>query len=587
MKALSILLVFCFLSISGFSQDRFDARKQPLSSQEQGEISKSLADYKLVSLDLKGLKSSIRANRNYKKIRLNIDQDLGWDMVLVEREIRASDYKTQVVSGTKPATEFIPGECHTYGGYINNDPSQYVRLFISEEVIKGIIFDKDKGVFVIEPSSAFVKSRTGELGNTLVVYRLADTKSDKGFCGVNGLKQAVLNSTDETMESNETSCRILEVATESDFEYYTNHGSNISATFNDVLAIMNVVDGVYTNTFNLRILVVYQSLYDQPNDPYSNNDVYGSGVINEFKNYWNANRGYVKRDVAIFFTGKILVHPVTGDELLGEVPGIGVICWSPDQAYAFTTDRPNNFYTVTHELGHLFNATHPDRNGPDCNPRSVMCSGANLPNVFFAQASQNQINFLLAGTTCYILRIFRSYEISGLEYICPNPSTYSISGGPNTPVTFAWGASPNISLNTTSGITVTATPNPGAGGNAGWVEATFNVGCDVVTRKDLFILNCFAAYSTYPNPSEDYLIIEFEDINEARSLPDQIDLLSEKSTIPIKTVDVQEIYAQNGLLNGGRIEIDVKDLPRGVYYLHVKNSRREENKLDAIRIVLK
>ncbi|WP_342088073.1 trypsin-like peptidase domain-containing protein [Dyadobacter sp. OTU695] len=98
--------------------------------------------------------------------------------------------------------------------------------------------------------------------------------------------------------------------------------------------------------------------------------------------------------------------------------------------------------------------------------------------------------------------------------------------------------------------------------------------------------NCFAKYTVFPNPAKDHITIEFDHIESAESLPDEIILFSEKSTNPVKNVDVQSLYQHNGLKNGKQIEIDAKALPRGTYYLHIKNSRLKENKVDIIRILL-
>nr|WP_295924593.1 trypsin-like peptidase domain-containing protein [uncultured Dyadobacter sp.] len=97
--------------------------------------------------------------------------------------------------------------------------------------------------------------------------------------------------------------------------------------------------------------------------------------------------------------------------------------------------------------------------------------------------------------------------------------------------------------------------------------------------------NCFARYTVFPNPAKDFVTIDFDQIESAESLPDQIALYSEKSGKLIKTVDVQDVYRRNALTNGRQIQIDAKSLPRGTYYIHVKNSRQKE-KVDAIRILL-
>ncbi|PSL23864.1 trypsin-like peptidase domain-containing protein [Dyadobacter jiangsuensis] len=98
--------------------------------------------------------------------------------------------------------------------------------------------------------------------------------------------------------------------------------------------------------------------------------------------------------------------------------------------------------------------------------------------------------------------------------------------------------------------------------------------------------NCFAKYSVFPNPAKDYITVEFGQIESAESLPDEIVLLSEKSTTPVENIDVQTLYQRNGLKNGKQVEIDAKALPRGTYYLHIKNSRLQEKKVDVVRILL-
>ncbi|WP_342088070.1 M43 family zinc metalloprotease [Dyadobacter sp. OTU695] len=98
--------------------------------------------------------------------------------------------------------------------------------------------------------------------------------------------------------------------------------------------------------------------------------------------------------------------------------------------------------------------------------------------------------------------------------------------------------------------------------------------------------SCFAKYTVFPNPANDYITIDFDHIESAESLPDEIVLLSEKSTKAVKSVNVQSVYKNNGLKNGKQIEINVKELPRGTYYLHVKNSRLKDKELEIIRILL-
>ncbi len=90
----------------------------------------------------------------------------------------------------------------------------------------------------------------------------------------------------------------------------------------------------------------------------------------------------------------------------------------------------------------------------------------------------------------------------------------------------------------------------------------------------------------YPNPAKETAYIEFDNAQYGEALPERIELLSEKSTKPIKLIDVQEAFANKALQGGNKIGFNVKDLPRGTYYVHIINSRNKGKELDAVRILL-
>jgi len=98
--------------------------------------------------------------------------------------------------------------------------------------------------------------------------------------------------------------------------------------------------------------------------------------------------------------------------------------------------------------------------------------------------------------------------------------------------------------------------------------------------------NCFARYTVYPNPAKDHVTVEFESVTDAEALPDEITLVSEASGGTVRTVNVQETFSRKTFKNGNQIRFDVKDLPRGRYYVQVKNSRRKDKEVEVIRILL-
>src|SRR5690606_12343932 len=95
---------------------------------------------------------------------------------------------------------------------------------------------------------------------------------------------------------------------------------------------------------------------------------------------------------------------------------------------------------------------------------------------------------------------------------------------------------------------------------------------------DLFLttMPCLLSYTIYPNPAKYYITIEFEKPVNVDGLPDEIAFYSDKSTIALQTVNVHELFSQKAFINGNQIQINAKDLPRGIYYLHVKYGNRNE-----------
>lgn len=63
-------------------------------------------------------------------------------------------------------------------------------------------------------------------------------------------------------------------------------------------------------------------------------------------------------------------------------------------------------------------------------------------------------------------------------------------------------------------------------------------------------------------------------------------LFSEKFKNPVRSVKVKNVFERKAFKNGKNIELDTKDLPRGTYYLHVTDSKKKGEKVDAIRLIL-
>ncbi|MCY1552660.1 hypothetical protein D9M68_890680 [compost metagenome] len=94
-----------------------------------------------------------------------------------------------------------------------------------------------------------------------------------------------------------------------------------------------------------------------------------------------------------------------------------------------------------------------------------------------------------------------------------------------------------------------------------------------------------SSFLVYPNPASEYLYIQFDNVSRLELLPEEIKLLTEKSTIPVKSVSLEETFNNNRFKDGNKVVLDVSDLERGIYYLHIVY-RDKKKDTEKIRILL-
>lgn len=89
----------------------------------------------------------------------------------------------------------------------------------------------------------------------------------------------------------------------------------------------------------------------------------------------------------------------------------------------------------------------------------------------------------------------------------------------------------------------------------------------------------------YPNPATDYITLDFKNTESKNLLPQSVSLYSEAKYEIVKYIDVQEIYERGDFVNH-KVNIDVKYLARGIYYIHVNREKGLTQKSERIRIKL-
>ena len=465
MKRLYCIFLIMLLPLLGHAQFEIRVSKASLGAAEQQALSEKLTKYTMIEVVAGDLKVHLRRYSKNAQLGFPTMDGAPLDIVLEEYEIRGVNYMS-VQTSQSGQVDMPLSDCPTYRGTVNGMDSSFVRMTVTDETVQGVIYTKQYGYLSVEPLSAFTSSGKA---NQYVLYNLKDVKESVGTCVTDALNDAIEKSSGKNSSSARiavpTTCRIIELATEADFEYAQTFGGNPNA---NILGIINTVDGVYQNDLNIRIIVVFQHFWNTAADPYGAATIGTGGLLTEFGNHWNANFQNVQRDLAHLFTGR------TFSGILG-VAWNNSVCNNPGQSYSITVEDNNSFYTTAHEIGHNLGAGHETSNctGPG---RTVMCQGGNIPNVTFSQNSRNQINNNLSNNgSC--LQDYTNISITGPDLFCSS-GTYTASVPGNPPIT--WASSPGIMLSTTTGNSTTATYNA-SGQN--WVEATFNAGCAVTARR--------------------------------------------------------------------------------------------------------
>ena len=415
----NLLLVFCFLSQVVHAQivSQLSAPAK-LSKTEIQKLDGMVKVLNVLQLDASSLNNYVKRNPLQSKLKLAVSNNLTLDLTLQQTEIRTADYKSVMSTASGEVIDTTKAVCNTYSGYANNDPAQFVRLYIDNNQIKGIVSDGKEGYYAIEPLSDITKSQDAD--NRYVVFNVADVQDIDGKCGLDEpISQAVgkAQASARTAGTFTSECRILEVATDADYEYFKNNGKNTNAR---ILNDMNIVAGIYMSTFNIRIMVNYQHVFTTADDPYTSTDP--SKLLMEFTNYWNKNMTGVKRDVAHLFTSKFLEAFTLG------IAHKGVIGKTPNMAYSLTYGTANEYLTVAHEIGHNFNASHPTdtKSGCGTTSKTVMCSGLEKALVF-SDFSQSEIKDWIAANDKALLTSEYAFEVLGDSTLCAATSTYRMN----------------------------------------------------------------------------------------------------------------------------------------------------------------
>ncbi|HEX8398249.1 MAG TPA: FG-GAP-like repeat-containing protein [Pyrinomonadaceae bacterium] len=360
---------------------------EQIPQQLASELNQKFRKFDLVQTSPQTAFRDVLSNRNLK-IKTGGDN---LELRLRPRNLLSPNYRAEE-TGANGVKRALPApKLQTFQGEIVGEENSRLRLTISDEEIEGLIVRGGVNYF-IEPAKRFSQSASDK---DLIVYRAEDLLGQTPLdCEalahrIGEAAKTYLPQPEQFLSSSPQMVRVAEIATEADFQFVTELGGATAAN-NEILNILNVVEGIYENQLGVTFSVTFQHVWTAA-DPYpAQNTV---TVLEFFKNYWNANypAGSYPRDTAQLFSSK--------EALRGRGHAyMNTIC-RPDVSYGMHGRFPYGTakYSVpAHEIGHNFNANHVDA-AQSCDNTIMNATLTTETPLTFCQASRNEVSGSVAG----------------------------------------------------------------------------------------------------------------------------------------------------------------------------------------------
>ncbi|WP_205748196.1 trypsin-like peptidase domain-containing protein [Dyadobacter luticola] len=187
-------------------------------------------------------------------------------------------------------------------------------------------------------------------------------------------------------------------------------------------------------------------------------------------------------------------------------------------------------------------------------------------------------------------------DMGSIKYNGSSASNYTFVQ-PNTNYTVEYDQSKLVLTNMTGNMNWN--PMPGYGGSYGvnFSQYDFNLppgqsvqfnpvsatnSCGTANRSMGF--EAFSGFALYPNPTVKTLYMKFDNSKHLEGLPEDISIYEEATGKIVKQVPIKDAFNKK-LIKENVLAIDVKDFPRGTYYLHVRPNKNNKKDIDKIRVV--
>lgn len=353
---------------------------------------------------------------------------------------RGDGFQVLVDRGNGSLERVADPEIRTYSGSIDGDPGSRVAVSLlplgrdGSNVIVGMVHESDGTSWAIQPMSELVGGSGVVPAGTHASFASEDCFMDGGGCalgrpgfpieayradalkamadGMRGGRGSGGGGGDEGGVAGTTPWQV-EVACDTDFEFFQRNSSQVPTTVNDIELVLNNVNTVYDRDVNIVFEIGTIVVRSTSSDPYTSTTM--DGRLTEFGNKWStAPESGIFRDISHLFSGFSYTGSASGT--LG-IAYLGGVCSAISQGQygavqgrqtTLTTNVNNRIALSAHELGHNWDATHCDSQGASgCN---IMCAGLggcggiSGTNLKFNPFSINEMNAHRAAVSCDFAR---------------------------------------------------------------------------------------------------------------------------------------------------------------------------------------
>lgn len=305
-------------------------------------------------------KESVRQilNSDYKTLNIDIPLDGNNSANLKLSEYKILTPGAVIMEETADGRKIIPANVRfkCYTGFYNNDMNSLVIMCFADNFVKALLLT-DNNSYTL----ATLEDET-RLSNECILYANNKILRKNNFhCAADELplsentKRDIQNLRTESLTNTFLQANIALEVDNFTYNLYGQSSQNVSAY---CLSLLSVSSALYNRDINVKFVVPSIHIWTT-SDPY--NATTSSGLLNQFRSWWNSNMQAAPRTLAHFITRR------AGN--LGGIAWLDALCASTSSGYGYgfsNTDGPINplptyswdAMVVSHEIGHNFSSPH-------------------------------------------------------------------------------------------------------------------------------------------------------------------------------------------------------------------------------------